>query len=163
MSSAALGKKEYQLLGKLLVQRHPEIAGEFLASFIEVKAHETDVSKLADYFTKFCKMQKLEPDSYRGALRAGSSVEIRRQFVSCMIHMYCPAAFVQPSDARVLRYKFLRTISLVLRIDESYVRRIVQEAIMQEKVYDDYKEKISEQLKLLQIINNGDSKKEEDR
>ena len=143
-SSFTRETKQFLLLGKLLVKRHPELATELMQEVTEDEPQETDLSKIESYFQSFCEQMNIDPHEYKGGVKKRSKTHIRRLFVSVMIHIYQPQSFRQPTNQIIITYGFNRTISQVLGLNEAYMCRVVRDAIGVEKIYQDYREQVDE-------------------
>lgn len=139
MASSALGKKQYLLLGKLLVTRHPEVATDLLKEVSASEPHEKDFGKMSNYFNVFCRIMNIQPTEYRGSLRKTYKTNVRRLYVSVMLHLYSPGSFLHPANNIIITHGFIKSISEVLDTDESYMCLLSREVISMEKFYDDYK------------------------
>lgn len=98
MFNTSVGKKRYMLIGKLLENRHPDIADRLITEISADRPKENDLSLISGYFKNFCYYQNLNPDDYIGQLKKSDKVEMRRLYVSAMLHLYSPNSFYQPSD-----------------------------------------------------------------
>lgn len=151
---AALGKKELQLLGKLLIRDHPEIASNLYAVHCQPQPTETDLSKIPALFHKFCKIKGISPDectpdTYCPGKCTGK--HFRLLFVAVALHLYKPEIFNQPTGSFVIFGGFCITLTRLFNYQSrSKVSEIVREAVSWEKHYDDFRaevERITELLK----------------
>ena len=148
MSVAVLGKKQYLLLGKLLVQKRPELASEYLSSHAsDLHPQETDFKKIDQQFVDFCMIKQINPGDYRGALYNRNKVDTRRVFISTIIRFYLPELYLlEHAD---IPYGFLAEVARVLGMSRDMVCKAVRVTVAREKVYDDYKAEVNDAVNQL--------------
>lgn len=139
--SSTLGKKQYLLLGRLLVLRHPEVANQLLGQ-ISVDHQEADFSRVPEYYQAFCGIVNIDPLEYQGPLNETTKVDVRRLFVSVMLHLYTPQVYNHPADSIIIRRGFVKAVSGVLLVDPDYMSRFIRQTISMERHYDWYREKV---------------------
>lgn len=145
MAYMAFGKKEYFLLGKLLTQRHPDMAKELLPQ-LPGKAQLTDYDKVPALYLLFCKIINVNPEEYRGQLHRTAKLDIRRLFISTMLHLYVPEIFNHPLDGPIVPWGFSKKICDVLHVGKGQMSRIIREVILAERAYEEYKTKVDDVL-----------------
>lgn len=156
LPSTALGKKHLLLLGKLLVSKRPEIAGELYATYFPRQdPFETDHAKIRTYYLLFCKAQKIEPNDFVGRLHKSTKVQQRRLFISVLLHLYYPDVFLQPGDTIIVKHGFIQKIADVLSLSRQSVSFMVKEQVQWEKRYDDYRESVDHTITQLKAIVNA--------
>lgn len=141
--SSTLGKKQYLLLGKLLVLRQPDLAADLLRQ-ISTDHQEKDFSRVPDYYQAFCVIAGVDPYEYKGALNCTARVDTRRLFISAMLHLYSPEVYNHPSDCINIRRGFVKAVSEVLDVDADYMSRFIRQTISMEKHYEWYQEKVNQ-------------------
>lgn len=151
MSSTALGKKEYFLLGKLLTQRHPEMAKALLPQ-IPPDAREVNFKKMPCFYNSFCNHMNVDPAEYKGPLHTQVKLEVRRLFISTMLHMYVPEVFCHPLDGPIIPSGFSKSMCIILGMWKGQMSETIREVIIAEKAYDDYKAKVDQALSKLSAV-----------
>jgi hypothetical protein len=147
------GKKTYEALGRTLVLKHPGIADELLP-YCQVIG-ETDLGKIPEYYRRFCELQGLNPDDYKGRFYDREKLRIRRVFIGVMLHIYNRHIFHQPSKAPpIMRNGFVARLSDFLNINRGGVSQLIRQVIFDEKTYDEFRISI-EQIVLLLKPENG--------
>jgi hypothetical protein len=142
-------KKDYALLGKLLFQKKPEIAQELLAFLPTQAPAETDLSKIPEYFRRFCEVKDIDPKDYTGSLYKSKKVYERRIFVAAMVHLYNPEAYLRPIDFIRQHRGLTRALCEAFCIKagswstSGNVSNMIREVIIWEKNYDDFAEAVS--------------------
>ena len=149
MAISALGKRQYMLIGKLLVNRHPDIANVLIKEISTDKPEQVDLALLPGYFNSFCELLNLNPSEYKGALKTTSKVDIRRLFISVMLHYYSPGSYHHPPDYITIRFGFTKAISEAMGIDIGLTSRFIREVISMEKIYEEYRDKVASTKQLL--------------
>ena len=157
--SPTLGKMQYLLLGKLLVMRHPEVAQRLLVQ-IEHDPPLTDLSRIPELYTVFCELINVDPPTFRGPLFSTNKVDIRRLFVSVILHLYNPQVYSHPSNNIIIPHNgFIKTLSEFFHVNRGYMSRFIRETIVMEKVYEEYRQKV-EQIRegiINKTLPNGQS------
>lgn len=140
------GKKNFQILGKLLVINRPEIAQELYNSYLQpvVKPVADNHELISSYYSAFCEHMQIQIDHCQGALFKRSRVEIRRTFISCLMRIYNPAAYLQPEDSIINRPGFVKEIAAVLQTGEQRISETIRQAIAQERIYEDYRIRVND-------------------
>lgn len=141
-----IGKKQHQLLGKLLVSRHPELAAEFLK---QIPPIDTDLGKLPAFLTAFCACKGIEPEEFKGPLLVRSRVELRRIFVGAMVHIFTPQAYHLPPGIMFFTRGFTKALCEQLNINDSYTTRFIRQVVSDEKIYEDFRLQVEETVIML--------------
>jgi hypothetical protein len=152
--SSTLGKKQYLLLGKLLVMRHPEVADRLLVQ-IEQDPPEKDLSRIPELYNSFCALVNIDPSTFQGPLHQTHKVDIRRLFVSIILHLYNPQVYHHPNDSIFLRQGLTIALSTLLKINDGHMSRFIRETIMMEKVYEEYRQKVEQAMNGLTNKNSS--------
>jgi hypothetical protein len=141
-------QNEYRLIGKLLMKTEPDKAEELLSSY-QNKGIDTDLGNIHGYYLAFCRLQGVDPATYRGKIYKTSLVDVRKLFISVIMHIYCPQVFEQ--NPRIIRfpYRLANTLSSELRIANAAASLNMHELINFEKIYSEYKQKVEETTALL--------------
>lgn len=151
-----LGKKQLLLLSKLLIAKRPDVASELMAEFFpKTEPFAKDFDQINLFFQLFCKVQNLSPDDFSGPLYKSHKVDQRRLFISSILHLYCPDAFIRPEDP-LISYGLLTRLCDVLRLTKPGIHKLIRQVVLWETEYDDYQQKVAELTTLLkQLINDG--------
>lgn len=147
-----LGKRRAMLLGRLLLRHRPEVARELMP---HLDTPEADPARIPDYFEAFCALHSLDPDDYRGALYKSFKVERRKLFIACMLRLYNPACFAQPSDAIMVSRSFVARLSATLSQDKGNISRLIRQVIVMERAYEDFRGQVNDTLSKLNPLSHG--------
>jgi hypothetical protein len=154
MNTTPLGNKQYLLIGRLLHLTNPEKASELLAPYLEAPGTiQIDQKRIREFFLHFCSINNIDPDAHRGKLSKTNKVDLRRLFISAMLHVYCPQIYGQSIKKLKMPKGMVNSLSRELQVDPPLVSIIIRETIMHEKIYDEYRDRalrITEQLTLKQ-------------
>lgn len=142
--SSTLGKKQYLLLGKLLVMRHPDVAEQLLIQIAPGDPPERDLSRIPVLYNSFCMVVNVDPLKLRGPLRQTTKVDVRRLFISVILHLYSPQVYNQPSDGIIIRHGLVQAVSSLLYVNSAYMSRFIRQTILMEKVYEEYRAKVTQ-------------------
>jgi hypothetical protein len=146
MATENPGIKRYMLLGKLVEQRHPDLASTLLSEINKSQPTETDMTKIGNFYRVFChhnSMIKKQP------YQKGQTTEImykRRIFIAVMLHIYSPGTYHQPPEFCSVTKGLTAEITVVLGIARSWVSKLYREVIVMEKVYDDFRQKVEDNV-----------------
>ncbi|MEO6610730.1 MAG: hypothetical protein ABIT05_01315 [Chitinophagaceae bacterium] len=147
-----MGNKQYLLIGRLLYLTNPEKASELLAPYLEAPGTiQINQERIPEFFLQFCDLNKIDPDAHRGKLSKTIKVDLRRLFISAMLHVYCPQVYCQSIKKLKMPKGIVTALSRELQVDPPLVSIIIRETIMHEKIYEDYRTRaieITEQLAL---------------
>jgi hypothetical protein len=140
--SKPLNEKQYKILGRMVVKKHPEIAATLLGT-LDHQALEEDISKITSYYDQFCELQGIQRNEYFGAVYKTSKVDIFRLFIASMIHLYYPEIYFQPiEEINMKKEGFVTALAKSIGQHTSHVSNRIREVIMWEQEYDDFKEKV---------------------
>jgi hypothetical protein len=139
---ARQGKKTYQMLGKVLSERHPDLANELLATYCNISALDSNLSHIPIYYQQFCDHVRVDPNQYKGKLYVHEKMEIRKLFVSSLLRIYVPQVYLQPKNYIVIPTGFLRHMNEAIQAGVPNLSRTIRQVILDEKVYDEYKIKV---------------------
>lgn len=143
----SFSKKDHALLGKLLLKNKPDIAQELIKTYLpEQPPKESDFSKIKDLFSRFCKIQNIEPEEHLGPVYKSDKVSMRRLFVATMVHLYNPQVYFQPLDSIVLSNGFVTAITRVLSQNKGNTSKMIREVIIWEKQYEDFATSVSQTI-----------------
>jgi hypothetical protein len=138
----ALNEKQYKILGRLVVKKHPDIAASLLLSLSHIPS-QVDISKINAYFDRFCCLQGIEKQTYFGPVYKTSKVDMFRLFIASMVHLYYPEIYFQPIEELNLKKNgFVTAIATATGQQTSNVSSRIREVVLWEKEYDDFKEKV---------------------
>jgi hypothetical protein len=130
-------KRDYLLLGRLLVKHRPEIAASLIS---EQETRETDFAKIPKYLKQFCK--------YKG-VKISDHINYRREFLSVMLHLYNPQVYNQPTDSIKLNKGFVLHVSIAVQQDNGNTSRMIREVISLEKIYENFRVEVAASLQFL--------------
>jgi hypothetical protein len=140
--SKPLNEKQYKILGRMVVKKHPDIAATLLST-LDHQATEEDISKITLYYDQFCDLQGISRNEYFGAVYKTSKVDIFRLFIASMIHLYYPEIYFQPiEEINMKKEGFVTALAKSLGQPISNTSSRIREVIMWEQEYDDFKEKV---------------------
>lgn len=150
MQLTGLGKRQYNLLGKLLANHHPDMARQLLERFCpDIQPPEQDLSVMKDYFTRYCRLRDLEPNEYRGPLFKSGKVKERKIFIGVMLHLYDPRVYYQPQDSIILRKGLVKELCGVLDYHMCEISKHIREALLFEKIYEEFRTEVGRMTELL--------------
>lgn len=156
------GKKEYVLIGRLVVKQYPELAKDIVNLYIKHEPLETDYSKIEKYFDRFCCF-------YQSPLTKQEHVKMRRVFLACMLSLYNPIVFSQPLKNIIIpRSLFVKNIAQVFEMTEANVSQMIRIVVAdyqtackiqggqanqtEKSVYELFKEEVEASIKVLTNI-----------
>jgi hypothetical protein len=142
-----ISEKQYKILGRLYVKKHPEEAEEILSAYTNIPATEHEYNRIEKHFTRFCLVNGLKEEQYTGPLYKSDKVEIRRVFVAVMVHLYHPSVFQIPIEDISIPVGFVKTLSRVTGQKTANVCTMIRDVARWETHYDDFKQKVQDQLK----------------
>lgn len=132
------------MLGKLLIQKEPETAKKLITTYLPAEQPvETDFSKIGGFFIRFCEIRGIDPENHVGPSYKSEKVDVRRMFISAMVHLYYPKAFQQPIESIDVVTGLVKNIALVLKQDTGNVSKMIRQAIIWEKQYQDFEAAVS--------------------
>lgn len=139
MQAQALRNKKgrtYYLLGRLVLMREPDVAERLLLDYNSrnVVPAERDYERIGEYFTRF---HSHDPEHSKARL------DEMRLFIAAMLHLYQPQVY----HGLALRAKgsgsFVSALGAVIARCKSQTSRLIAEAIVFEKVYDDFRQSVT--------------------
>jgi hypothetical protein len=139
-----LKSKESYLIGRLLKRLHPEIATSIIEQYIRPSEDPCDFSQIPDIFDKFCLLNEISPKDIKGPLEKRAQFDNRKLFISVMIRIFNPQIHHHPQDAIILRPGFNSQISTFLGIGQYVTTKTIRIAIVHERVYEEYRERVDE-------------------
>jgi hypothetical protein len=95
---------------------------------------DQELTNLPAYFQSF---QKYTEASGYG------KILLRQLFTSAMLHIYNPGVYLQPKNDLVMLHGFVRTLATTIRMNEGETSRLIRQVILNEKVYEDYKDQVT--------------------
>lgn len=143
LQSSQLTKKDYQLLGRLLLKQKPEIAKELFHACIEPKPIETDLSRIPALFARFCAFRGISPSDYTGPLYKTSKTTLRRVFIGAILRMYAPEVYNMPENCLVLKRGIVKQLELTLCGKVDAASRVIRKVIAEERVYEDFRAQVA--------------------
>lgn len=132
-------KKTLALLGKEVVQRHPELATGILNSFPSPTC--TDLEKMSEFFKIYCTEIDVKPESITGPVYKSSITEIKKVFISAMINLY--------GDRRL----FNKILSDILEQEPSATTRMIGEVQFRYKKDQVFIEKVNSIVNKITLLN----------
>lgn len=130
------GKKTYQALGQMLIKKRPEIAEELLTYCN--RTGETDISRIPDFYKKFCEHLQINPLEYIGKLPVEEKLKIRRLFIGVLLKIYNQQIFNLPHTAPVTRLGFAKELSDCLHLSQASISVLIPQVIFEEKTYEEF-------------------------
>jgi hypothetical protein len=145
-----LSPKQYKILGRLVVKRHPDLAETLIQQLAQDKPLQHDIQKIQVYFTCFCNLPGIE--AFFGPSRKMENVDACRLFIATMIRLYYPELHHQPIEELNLRKTgFVSTVAETIGLKVSNVSYRIRQVVRWEHQYDDFRLKVQETLKNLQV------------
>ena len=148
MSSKKRG--QYYMLGLVLMQTDPERAKKIISIYINPEPRFHDYSLIPLFFYSFCKIRGIDPDKFQGPLFKTSMTDTRRLFISSMIRLYNPQIYNQPNNCILVRKGFSQAMAKLLGLAGSNMSKTIRDCVMQEKLYDNIKNQVSEIVERLE-------------
>jgi hypothetical protein len=136
MQATALGKN-YSLIGRVLKKAKPEVYMEIVDML--TPGEEIDVQKIYRFYAKYDQLEHV-----------GEKVDRARVFVAVMIKLYYP--YMLDKVITAAGHNFALIISTCFGLQRPHVSRMIPEAIVMYKCYDDFKIKVDEAF---EKIKNG--------
>lgn len=128
--------KAYEIVGELFVKKGPETASKAAHSLMSVKASECDFDKISEFYSRFCSIENITE------LKSTD----KKLFISCILHLYHPIGFCVPVQYLTIPYGLAATLANVLGCSQPGISQIVRQVILEESVYDDFREKVKEMV-----------------
>jgi hypothetical protein len=149
MYPTLLNKQQYALLGFLLLKQKPDVANELLEDYMPKReAPESDILKIEQFYQRFCQLKGLDAEEIRGPLYKTSKVEIRRQFIAAILHLYIPYVYDQPDEYIMIgKSGVAKKLSDVFCITKASITTMIREVIFFEKQYQDFSELVASIIK----------------
>jgi hypothetical protein len=153
-ATAPFTRKHYAYLGKLFIQKEPEIAHKLISQYLpKIEPTETDYSKIPGYFINYCKVLDIRPQEFIGPVHKSSLVNVRRTFVAVILHIYAPQLFQQPADDLILdRVGLSKSLSNLLQVKKNKISEYIREVVLWEKSYEDFAENVNS---IIEKLTNG--------
>lgn len=144
----SLSKKEYRFIGMQLTRQNPDLAMSILRSHTtdKVMPEVTDHGLMAVYLVRFCLYINHTTEDIVGCLRKPELVDVRRQFIAAMIHLYNPHVYTQQFDNLLFSYRFVKCLAETLHVDHSNMSKHLREVIIRERVYEAFAAQVQETL-----------------
>lgn len=139
----SLTPKELTILGRLCATQKPDVAKELL-SIYDTKPVEQDHAKIPSHFNRFCQLQDMNPDEYRGNLFKSKKSDLRRLFVACMVRMYLPHLYAAPRKGVRLAYGFTQALAKTFHLKGTNVAVMIREIVVHEKAYSEFRASVDE-------------------
>ncbi|MBN8852242.1 MAG: hypothetical protein BGO55_00670 [Sphingobacteriales bacterium 50-39] len=138
---AVHSNKDLALLGRLLLDRHPQVAQDLLSDFraSTVDPLETDLSLIPIYFAQFCYLRETPSTLVQQAKYNRDLNHAKRLFIGAVLSIYFPSALKSPDRLSRTHTGIIDRLSDVLRITNGSVSRLVHAAIFNYKVYDSFR------------------------
>ena len=149
MLSHSGNKKVYALLGQTLMNTMPDLANELLTTHCNGNPLDSDLYNIPKYYRTFCAAHNINPGEHSGAVYTREKVDLRKVFVCCILHIYSPQVFVQPTEFIVVRHGLVRSLSSSINQEQGNVSKMIREVITLQDVYQEFKERVVNALKLI--------------
>ncbi len=131
--------KTLAIIGKQVVERHPDIANSILQTIATPTC--TDLTKIPDYFKAYCLDIGVPPETVTGPVYKSSVTEIKKVFISAMLALYGQ------------RHLFKKTITETLNQHPYSTTRMCSEVEFRRKKDVDFIQKVDEALHKIININ----------
>lgn len=140
-----IGRREYNLLGRMLVKQHPEIAEDLLSSL--QRPFDTDLQNIPRYFKTFCELCGIADSDLLELRYDKDMVGNKRLFIACMLFLYDPGIF--NSSVRDVKYGLSTAISKLLHHNNGYIGSTMRDVITWYKAYDEFRAQVDEMVEKL--------------
>lgn len=153
-----LKKRDYQIIGAVLVRQYPEIAEKLMP--YTIRSGETDFSQIPIYFKKYCEHMQVDPLKNIGPFKHQENfrekMQIRLLFIGAMLYTYNQHIFSLPKGApRKLRISFVSTLSDCLSTHKSSISRLIDQVISWIHNFPEFRAQIIEIANTLNHPNHG--------
>lgn len=144
----------FKMIGRELWNRLPTKALQYLKPYISSIPYDTDFSRIQTfYLSAFSSIYGIEKEEIVGAVYKSSKVDIRKYFISCMVHIYCPHVYYQHANEINLSKKgFVMWLSKALQIPESNTSGSIREVLAWERDYEEFRTKVGAIVEKLKNI-----------
>jgi hypothetical protein len=145
-------KKLYHTLGRLVVAKNPSIAEQLIQEYhLTIIPQETDYNNIPRLYERFCFIERLCNEEYKGPLYKAEKVDRRRVFIGAMLHLFQPHAYHHPNDSILLKKGFQRKLAKAIGIDETWLHRLIKEVIFRETELEEFRGQVAMAVKKLSI------------
>lgn len=143
---AVFSNKDLALLGRLLLNRHPQVAQDLLSDFrsTTIEPKETDLSRLPTFFAHFCILRNVPSPLLAHAKYNRDLVDTKRLFVGAILSLYHPSAIGSPELLNRQQTGLVGALADVLQTSQAAVSKLVHAAISNYKVYDSFRSEVVE-------------------
>lgn len=130
------------IVGKLLFRKQPKLAAELLSSHQPEKPHDTDLDHIEHYLQHFCRIHSITIDSLP------RNSDLKRIFICCLLSIYCPD-LLRSHGCRM--HGLGEAVAQHFNQTRQWINMLIQEVLVQYKVYDDFRGKVDETAGKLKI------------
>lgn len=153
-------RDQYSLLGRLVGQYYPDIAGKLMTRFNQAKPAPllTDLALIDGLFLQFCTIRVIDAEEYRGNLHSPKLVDVRRVFIGAMVRLYAPHVYILEDNSYTLQYGLVQKLAKVLDQKAANISVMIRGVKRWEKVYEDFAAQVQEivtQLNLQEVSNGS--------
>lgn len=127
--AAGITQKDLHYLGKLYLNHYPETARELLRQRPCVC-----FDGIINHYDTFKAFSTHEP------------LTGRRVFIACMLHIFLPNAFTQPSSVFKPETGFSSRLNQCLNMDIGHLSKMIRMVVVEYRAYDDFKALVGEAL-----------------
>jgi hypothetical protein len=150
-ATATFGRREYAILGRLLLSKKPDIANELITAYLpHEEPKETELNKVYKLLMAFCAVNNLSISDCTGPGR--SQTTNRRIFICCIIHLYAPQ-FLNDTTLYVNRGLVLE-LTKILHSQRDRVSRLIRQAILWKNSYPDFAEQVQISLAKMEELRS---------
>ena len=141
MQQLLIAPKDFKIIGRLLAYENPALANHLYSSYQsnQKTPAETDLSKIEPFFLQFCKEESILPSEHRGAQYKRIRIDKQRLFIAVIIQIYAPNLFDPKNRNQRVPNGLRKSIAISLHKDQDNTSRLIQEIIMMERVYDEFR------------------------
>lgn len=138
-ATSTFTRKHYAFLGKLFIEKEPEIAEKLISKYLpQTEPLEKDCKRIPEFFIVFCKIHGINPGDFVGPLYKSRKVDVRRQFIAVVLHLYVPQVFSQPADDLILDRNLSKNLSNLFQISKGNISDYIREVVTWYKQYEDF-------------------------
>ncbi|GAO43779.1 hypothetical protein [Flavihumibacter petaseus] len=150
---SGFSSNEYQLIGKLVVEREPAFAANIVNSFRVSPAKERDLSKIPQFFTSYCQMRGVEQEALLVTSGDRTNKQLIRVFVSAIMRLYCPELSLLVKFQMKVRSGLVQGIQRTINRTLSNTTVMIRQNLILETVYDDFREDVDAAVNHLLALN----------
>jgi hypothetical protein len=139
-SATTYTKRHYAVLGKLFIQKEPELAQKLIEVYLpHAEPLETDFTRIKELFKTFCAIEGVDYDS-------NLKVDTKRKFIATILHLYAPQVYLCTTDDFLITRGLATELGKVFRQTKALMSVRIREVLVWEKNYDDFKNAVAEMV-----------------